>query len=275
MKYIKLMRFDLQYGILKSYRKYLLFFLLVALAFFECQATLLSYGKDGATCADYLLYIYGGMKEYIPIPGEIFKIPYLWLLNHIIILYFTLNYMYQDLTGYGQQIIYRSGSRNAWWLSKCVWQLSSVLLYYLIAWLEILGLSAITGVQISGEISSFMTEIMDFGGKMLPIERLDLLLEITLLPLLFTLALGFLQLTLCLFLKPTFSYIITTVVCVSSAYTIHNFLIGNFAMALRSDKVISNGVNMAVGILVFAGIVIGSVLAGFLKFRNYNILSKE
>lgn len=275
MKYIKLLLFDLKQGVFKSYYKYLLFLMLIALAFWECHSTLFSKNINSATFADYLLYIYGGAKEYIPVPGDTFKLPYLWILNHVLILFFVLNYMHKDLESVGQQIIIRTRSRNAWWFSKCFCQFFSILLYYLLSWLEIICLCLVSGVTISFDNSLFMFDVMDFGEKLLPLTNIHLITEITIYPLLFTLCLGYIQMCLSLFFKPIFSYIISAFVCVSSTYCINIFLIGNFSMALRSNTVISNGVNGVLGIfiMIFLGAV--SIIVGKIKFKKYNILTRE
>ena len=125
MKFIKFFKFDIRYGIINQYKKYLLFSFLIILAFFEFRSNQISSENYSFSLMDSILYIYGGIKEFIPTGGETFKIPYLWLLNHILILFFTLNYMHKDLVGFGQQTIYRSGSRTQWWLSKCFWSINS------------------------------------------------------------------------------------------------------------------------------------------------------
>ncbi|MBQ9673115.1 MAG: hypothetical protein IJV39_00625 [Ruminococcus sp.] len=275
MKFIKLLYFDLKHGVFKSYYKYLFFLLLVSLAFWECHSTLSANDLNNAKFSDYLLYIYGGAKEYIPTPGVAFKLPYLWLLNHVLILFFVLNYMHKDLEGVGQQIIFRARSRNLWWISKCFCQFLSILFYYLLSWLEILCLCLISGVTISFENSTFMVDVMDFGEKLLPVTNLCLIAETTIYPLLFTLCLGFVQMCLSLFIKPIFSYIVSVAVCISSAYRINIFLIGNFSMALRSNTVISNGVNDLFGIFILLVLGSVSIIIGKIKFGKYNILNRE
>ena len=142
-------------------------------------------------------------------------------------------------------------------------------------WGEIFIFFKCSGKRISWKISDFMISIMDFGPKMINVKHLELLPEITIFPIMFTLCLSLLQMALCLYLKPIFSYIISVIICIASAYTTNFLLIGNYAMALRSNHIVSDGVSRKNGIIIFALISVVSVLAGAIRFKKYNILDKE
>lgn len=276
MKYFSFVKFDFIYGILKNYKKFLLFAALILLACLELGAAVNNADIKEFSYGDCLLYIYGGMAEYIPDPSIPFQIPYLWLLNHIVLLYFTLHYMYSDLTGFGQSMIYRSGSRSAWWFSKCTWNLLIIALFYALAWLLILAFALSRGAVLSLENSSAATQLMYFGPKQIPKEKLDLAVEITLLPLLTSAAISLMQMMLCLIIKPIMSYIISNVVLISSAYYLSPMLIGNYSMALRSDNAVTNGVSEYMGILYAIMLAALSIGIGLCIFRRCNILdSKE
>lgn len=275
MKFIKFFRFDFRYGILKICWRYLALALLTALGFFESQAALRSLGYSNASLGDYMLCISGGIKEYIPLPGEVFRVPYLWLIHHLLLLYLTLNYMPRDLKGFGQQTIFRAGSRSAWWLSKCAWQILSVCLGYALEWAMLLVLSVCTGVRVSLAVSPFIMDFIDFGPNLLPSPNLNMWIFLTVLPLLFPISLGLLQMSLCLWLKPALSYLIPVSLCIASSYTIHPLLPGNYAMALRSSRVISNGVHAGTGLILLICLSLLSVIAGLVRFQKTNILGRE
>lgn len=277
MKLFNFLKFDFVYGIFKSstYKKLLILIALFSLASLEFHSRLVSVEYSEYSIGDYFLYVFGGMQEYIPDPSNPFQIPYLWLIFHIVVLFFTLHYMHDDLTGFGQQTIYRSGSRVFWWVSKCLWNIGIVGIFYLFAWLTILVFSIIYGAKPSFDISPFMSQLMNFGGKQIITDHWELTIELTILPLLVTLALSMMQMTLCLILKPIFSYIITSVVLISSAYYLSPALIGNYAMALRSNKVVTNGWSLAAGIGCSLFLVCASVLVGLCIFRRCNIINKD
>ena len=100
-------------------------------------------------------------------------------------------------------------------------------------------------------------------------------MEITLLPLLVTMSMSLVQMLLCLVIRPTFSYILSVIVMISSAYYLSPALLGNYAMALRSDKVVTNGVPLTLGIVYSLVLIVLSVVLGSFIFQKTNILSKE
>ena len=277
MRFFKLIKYDLTYGIfnLKSIIKYAIFILFFILACFELGGKINNFNYNGATLGDYFLYIFGGIKEYIPSPNDPFQIPYLWLINHLLILYFTLHYASDDLSGVGQQMIYRAGGRIKWWVSKCIWNFTSVVSYYFISFTVIITYSLIKENAIKLSFSSFMRDIIYFGPKDLGLETWDIVLEVSLMPFLVTLALSILQMALSLVFKPAFAFIFSSVMLISSAYYMTPFLIGNFSMAVRSDKVVSNGVNLTDGIIATLVMIALGIIIGILAIRRYNILSKE
>lgn len=270
-------RFDLTNGLFKRrmWVRYIIWFGFFALAALEFTGNLSSLEISQYAYGDYLLYIFGGMREYIPTPGDPFQIPYLWLINHIGILYFTLHYMHDDLEGFGQQMILRSGSRTAWWLSKCIWNTAVVVLLYFIAWGTVFLLASANHAVWSFEISPFMAEIMVLGPKQIAGTDRPLTWEITFLPLLATLAMSQVQMLLCLVVRPIISYVISIVLFIASAYYLSPFLLGNYAMALRSDKIISNGVSWVPGTGISLFLILASIVLGIMLFQKYNILGKE
>lgn len=270
-------KFDLTNGLFKRgmWVQYIIWFSMFALFSLEFSGKLRSLELSQYTYGDYLLYIFGGVREYIPTPGEPFQIPYLWLINHIGILYFTLHYMHDDLKGLGQQMILRSGSRTVWWLSKCIWNTAVVGLLYFIAWGTVFLLASASHTVWSFNISPFMAEIMVIGPHQIPRIDWPVALEITFLPLLITLAVSQVQMLLCLVLQPAISYVISIVLFISSAYYLSPFLLGNYTMALRSNKMVSNGVSGTLGIGICLILILVSIVLGITLFQKYNILSKE
>ncbi len=276
MRFFRHIRFDLTSGLLgrKMCVCYLLWILFMMIACAEFSGQLLSFEITEATFGDYFLYIFGGMKEYIPTPGEPFKIPYLWLLVHLGILYFTLHYMYDDLHGFGQQLILRSKSRITWWVSKCIWNVVAVVVFYVLAWSTIALWAQLHHAAHNFQISSFLFEWMlpEMQEKN---TSESLVWEITWMPLMVTIAASMFQMFLSFFLNPMLCYIISIVHFLAAAYYLSPFLLGNYAMALRSNKAIANGVDLCHGTeIAIAGILL-SVFLGMLIFQRYNILSKE
>lgn len=112
MTFFKLCKYDLKNGMFKEGIKYLA---CVVLFLGFCIGFIYTKGKDlGArTFGDFLFFITAGMEEYIPMPGNIFMFPALWMLMILAPLYITLYYPFYDLTAYGKNVLINSKSRNA------------------------------------------------------------------------------------------------------------------------------------------------------------------
>ena len=277
MRFFKVLKYDLSYGIIKnlSFTKIIIWIVFFTLVSYEFSGRLGNFNFEKFSLGDSFLYTYGGIKEFIPSPNELFIIPYLWILNNLLVLFFTLHYANDDLNGYGHQLILRTENRTSWWFSKCIWNSIIIIIYYIIAWIVTTLNALLRGAELNFEISEYMSVIMVFGSNQIASSGWILLLEITLMPLIITIALGMVQMALSLVFKPAFAFIFSSVMLISSAYYMTPYLIGNFAMAVRSDKVVSNGLNLTDGIIAAIGMIIIGIIIGVLAIRRYNILSKE
>ena len=107
MKYIKLLKFDIQNGILKKKKVYAIAFIIAAVFCFDFSNSVKIFKLTGqnqsVSFADCILYIYGGMREYIPSPTNPFVFPVIWVLVFLPLCFFTLNYPYQDMQSFGQK----------------------------------------------------------------------------------------------------------------------------------------------------------------------------
>lgn len=282
MMFFKLMRYDLKVGFSTTYKRYLIAAALFGMIFISFLITLQSFnsvvGPEESvkgSLGNLLLYSFGGMQEYTPSPGEPFRFPAFWMLIYLLLAYITLYYPYNDLDESGQNILIRSGGRRLWWLSKCVWNISSVICFFVLAWV-IFGLGCLaTGNSLSLELSANIAGILKLDPGKYLLSPVRLIPQTFLLPLLVMTAMNLFQMTLSLFIKPFYSFIVTAAVLLTSAYYLSPFFIGNYAMPLRSDQMVENGVNLTVGIVVSVVIILISVIAGGIIFQRRDILKGE
>ena len=89
MRFFKLLKYDFLYGITntKNIIKFIIYAIIVCFGCWQFRIDLIAREYIGYSLGDYFLYVFGGIKEYIPSPNEPFRIPYLFLLIHILILY--------------------------------------------------------------------------------------------------------------------------------------------------------------------------------------------
>ncbi len=173
------------------------------------------------TFVDYLLYIFAGMKEYLPTDEEGFIFPIRWSLLHLYIFYCTLHYPSKDLTSVGVNILLRTKGRTSWWLSKSIWNICYVLAVYLLIFLTVMLFCLVMKEPIHLDITAmFMNDILEAKS---PYETFSTnLIWITLFfPLLFSIGMNLWQMTLTLFFKPLYSFGASAVILLASAYFFH------------------------------------------------------
>ncbi|WP_071396579.1 hypothetical protein [Bacillus tuaregi] len=222
--------------------------------------------------SDYIIQIFKGMEIYQE--NRPFEIPVTWLLINIYIVYLVSYYPFQDLNGYGQLIILHSKNRKQWWLSKCIWNISTVLTFYLIGYIVVFLFTLLSGdiaFQRNEDINLLVSRVNTAN-----FQPESLLIIGFILPIITSIAISLFQMTLTLFCRPIFSCIIVITLLVASAYSSFPLLIGNYLMILRNNMIsLGEGVYATIGILLSISLSIFSILIGFVRFRNLDILYKD
>ena len=281
--FLKLFWYDIRVGILQQYRKWLIAAAVFTAACLEYLMEIQGYSSGLAmetypvkeTLGNCLLFLFRGMQEYSITLDKQFTFPAIWMLMYLLAAYFTLYYPYHDLEESGQHLLLRSGGRRLWWISKCVWNLLSVGLFFGISWI-VTGLFCLfRGVPLTMELSENMAAFLEMRYSQLWLHPKEMTVEILLLPMLVMMACCLLQMTLSLFLRPIFSFMVTGTILLASVYYQTPALIGNYAMTIRNSKLLVGGMDTTVGILFSLGILAGAFLVGLLKFKRYDILRKE
>lgn len=276
--FCKCLKYDLKCGLLKEYKKYIVaigLFLIIGFDFFIKMSDI------EITVPDYLFYLFFGMEEYVPSPGNKFRFPALWVAVILYVSYITLYYPYKDLNGYGKNILLNTQSKKTWYLSKCMWVTVSTITYFLIG-LVILSLFAIiSGAEITADVSSkvvikfipFITTEQNLFYNDAIYYKVTILHFV--LPVVICVMNNLLQLFLSLFIKPFFSFIFTVSYTIASAYYLKSFMLGNYAMIARSNIFIDNGVNFTDGLLISLGVILIVIISGTVLFSKQDILNKE
>lgn len=285
MKFIKLIRFDMHNGFSKVWKRLLAITVLAILLCIYFTLSLDSFHRSQiimneklqpSSFADAVFFIFGGMEKYIPQPDRPFLFPVTWILLCIFLLRMTLEYAYNDLQTYGQQLLIRAGTRTAWWLSKCLWNIVCAVGFFVFVWAVIFLYCAVTGIPLNltlhANILTYTLNTADISG---PAISYKMLLSVFLVTPLILLALSLLQMTLTLFVQPIYSFCIIAAVLVISAYWQSPLLPGNYAMPVRSSQYTSDGVSLTVGLFYAGAMIVGAILIGAVRFRHYDILQKE
>lgn len=276
--FYKCLKYDLKCGLLKEYKKYIVaigLFLIIGFDFFIKMSNI------EITVLDYLFYLFFGMEEYVPTPGNKFRFPALWVAVILYVSYITLYYPYKDLNGYGKNILLNTQSKKTWYLSKCMWVTVSTTIYFLIGLVVLSLFAIISGAEITADVSSnvviklipFITTEQNLFYNDAIYYKVTILHFV--LPVIICIMNNLLQLFLSLFIKPFFSFIFTVSYTIASAYYLKSFMLGNYAMIARSNIFIDNGVNFTDGLLISLGVILIVIISGTVLFSKQDILNKE
>ncbi len=276
--FYKCLKYDLKCGLLKEYKKYIVaigLFIIIGFDFFIKMSDI------EITVPDYFFYLFFGMEEYIPSPGNKFRFPALWVAVILYVSYITLYYPYKDLNGYGKNILLNTQSKKTWYLSKCMWVTVSTIIYFLIGFVVLSFFAIISGAEITSDVSSkvvikfipFITTEQNLFYNDAMYYKVTILHFI--LPVVVCVMNNLFQLFLSLFIKPFFSFIFTVSYTIASAYYLENFMLGNYAMIARSNIFIDNGVNFTDGLIISLVVILVVIISGTVLFSKQDILNKE
>jgi hypothetical protein len=121
----------------------------------------------------------------------------------------------------------------------------------------------------------FLGAVFQVGAELTASRPTAIPILVFALPPLISIGINLVQMTLSLFIKPVFSFLAVLTLLVSSAYLLAPYMIGNYAMPMRHNWVVQNGLSCQTGLIIIAGLVILPVVIGFVRFRLYDILNKE
>lgn len=280
--FFKILKYDLKNTIIKKYKNYILTFFVFCWFLLDAYMRILNSDisiKD-VTITEMVMFIFNGMKEYIPGGDESFAFPMMWMVIFVLLLFFTLYYPYNDIMGYGKNVLIASTSRTVWWLSKCVTTICICIVYFFTAALSIFIFAFSFGLKFELTVKpEVFSRLLILGGMPegfnLSPEPLYMVLTVFVLPFIFAIAMCLLQMLLTLIIRPFASIIAVTAIFMVSAYYVSPFMIGNYAMTQRSICFISNGVNPIVGVVIMASIIVFSIVVSTVLFNRYEILEKE
>lgn len=230
---------------------------------------------DGATFLECAMYLYKGGKYLPPERLEMeYTIPAIWLLLQIVIGYLVGSYSTEDIHTYGQQVLIRSRSRKNWWISKCIWNVVTVLYCYIALNLALIMTCAVCGVDISLTYSDevftgYVLEMWHCTGTMR-----EVLVMVFVMPVVVSVASSLLQMTLTLIVSPIVGFIVIQIMAIMSTMVMHPILFHNFAMLAHSNIASPTNFSIEMGMVVSAIVVGVSVISGKLYFDKYNVLSK-
>lgn len=127
----------------------------------------------------------------------------------LVVSFLILSYPTQDLESYGMQFLVRTRKRGVWWISKSIWNILSVALFYLIGIFVAFIFSILLGdgsFAFHQEITLFVSEFSSSAGYA------QTLAVVLILPFLTSAAMAAFQMMLNFVLRPVYGYMIVTAI---------------------------------------------------------------
>ena len=253
---LKLLKRDIKLGIVER----LILYLVVLFTFFmvkDCSRAIADIQvrfsmQSSCTIMDYYVYCMSGMGFYQFDPTEGFLIPYLWFITQLGISYI---------------IAYRS----AWWFSKVIWCIMSVLIYFVATFIACSMFAMFYGAKPSlGVTDEFLKIVYGYNINYLPYK--DLMLIVFVVPIAVTAAICLVQMLMSFIISPVTSFALTCAVYILSAYYTAWFLPGSYTMWVRSSYFDVRGLNPLSGLLIAAFMVIAVCFVGNSYFEKKDII---
>lgn len=275
MTTLKLLKRDIKLGIIER----LFLYLVVLFTFFmvkDCSRAVadiqVRYSMQSpGTIMDYYVYCMSGMGFYQFDPTEGFLIPYLWFITQLGISYIIAYYAEKDFTENGVNVMTAGRSRSAWWFSKVIWCVLSVLLYFFATFISCSIFAMIYGAKPSlGVTDKFMHIVYGYNINYLPYK--DLMLIVFVVPIAVTAGICLVQMLMSFIISPVTSFALTCAVYILSAYYTAWFLPGSYTMWVRSSYFDVRGLNPLSGLLIAAFMVIAVCFLGNSYFEKKDII---
>ena len=114
--------------------------------------------------------------------------------------------------------------------------------------------------------------LMEMGIDMQQFSTGNEVLVWLILPMLCACTIAVVQLTISIFAGAIAGYIVSIVYLVVSVYWVSPFLMGNYLMIIRNNRICAGGMDAAAGIISCIIVMVVSIVSGSVYFNRKNIL---
>lgn len=267
---------DARLGFRRTLPAFLLFslLLLVQLLSFDVRTSGRPERTSQLGVGDGVCVLLYGSDPFAFNPSDPFRVPALWLLLVLAILYASLRYASSDFEGPGIQIILSSGSRWGWWLSKCFWCAACPIAFALLILVVSAGYSLCSGGGASLDVSASTFSLLgndrheiSVGSSKTALFLLSFAISavaLSLLQLAVSYRFGFLS-----------GFLVSGVVVLASVFAGTPIMLGNSMMFARSALLSGSAVGIATSFAVPIVVSALSVLVGGLCFKRMDLMGGD
>lgn len=276
MKLNKFLLHDIKCDAISKYQYLLLGVILSLITHVEVYNKLSSVkikeNLDGnGSFVDYWVCLIQGKSDYKFSIGDLYEFPTYWFLLFVFLLIPICIYTWDDLSGYGQQLIVRAKSRSGWLMSKYVWAGSVVVLYFLLLIGTTLLFCLCENVDLSMHPTWYVMEL--YGSSVIVDFSVWKIMVIYFLqPLLLMFLFCCLEITLLLYIPKAIAFLCTGGLLIVSLYKKSYFLIGNLGIPIRMDKMDENGLSFGVCIFMMIILSVAMIVLGNIRINKKDIL---
>lgn len=214
-----------------------------------------------------LMYFFRGMEKFDPSDDTFLNLPITYVYLNLYLAYLIGDYLVKDIKGFGIYMLLNTGSRSKWWISKCLWNLITVCIFYTSI---ILGTMAGWLLTTKGK-GGFWNIDRFASGYILNNNTVEVssktVAEFFACVLLISISFSIMQMMLSVFIKPVGSFFSIAVITVVSAYYCAWFLPGNYMMLLRINEL--HNINSYIMSVI---IIIASFFIGLIYFRKRDLI---
>ena len=209
---------------------------------------------------DYIIWNFRGMKairknQYI-VPNAYWV--FIWLYLAVIVGVYPV----KDLQMAGRQILLKSGNRKAWWFGKVIWNILSVLGFYLVLYLSVTAVSIVTGgfKAAQPEVAAFLLE-----NQKIENAGTELYMYAMAVPAIVSLAISVTQMMIAVIFQPPMGYIWVCAVIATGIFIYSPYSLGNYLMLMRTPVLLHGSILNALwavvlgSLLILVSVVIGSI----------------
>lgn len=265
MKLLRIIKYDLRFGLLRQWKVCLL---AVFVTLWSMKDYNLFNTRTEKTIMDYWSFIFRGRVPYTFQADGIFILPIFWLILFILPAFIIGDYAKKDLDGYGKNLIIQSGSKVKWAISKILWCVLSVCIYVGIIVATILIYARYLGNSFELSLDGYFA-VHDFNLKL---STLQIAGEFFLLPVLSILVTCLLQMTLTMFIEPITAYVIIITYDVLATYVTSPLCIGNYAMNYKNVLLSEGGMNFRYGYPILLVLLLAGIFVYIVKVRRKDII---
>ncbi|MGN0341152.1 MAG: hypothetical protein ACI4D0_11760, partial [Lachnospira sp.] len=172
-----------------------------------------------------------------------------------------------------------SGSRFSWWLGKFMWNIVTVIMYYLALFAGIFMTAVCNIGRFSQKTITIKPDII-YWQNILRFENPDgtdrinvsMVLLFSAIIILTSMAISLLQMSLEFYFGSIVSVILVVSIYVFSAFKLHDLMPGNYLMANRYDFVCSGGVQCDYAIIMDVVMLLVTFFAGLFAIKKYDVI---